>query len=179
MSFRLEFRPSPPSPYRPSGRILNLSWAALDETAQKLRGVGRNEACCLWLGKRSEDGTEQVEAIVVPEQMNRPLNYSVDSSAMRSANALAKQWGWTLIANVHSHPGEDTEHSNYDDIMMPSRSALSVVVPHHGRWPMEEWPNGYGIHEFIDDYWHLLNSEQVDQRVKVSRAPSVQVFDLR
>lgn len=179
MSFALERRPPPPSPYRPTGRLLLVPLSVLQETVRKLQSVGSLEACCLWLGGRSEDGTERVEAVVVPKQVNRLLNYAVDSFAMKAANAVAKQSGWTLIANVHSHPGSDTEHSEYDDIMMPSRKALSVVVPHHGRWPAENWPHGYGVHEFVEDYWHLLNPRQVDQRVKIDAARPVQVRDLR
>jgi proteasome lid subunit RPN8/RPN11 len=158
---------------------LILPLATVEETARKLRSVGRLEACCLWLGTRSKDGTERVEAIVVPQQSNRLLNYAVDSAAMQGANAVAKQGGWTLIANVHSHPGENTEHSEYDDAMMPSRKALSIVVPHYGRWSVDNWPQGYGIHEFVDDYWHMLSPKQVNERVQVGEARPLQVCDLR
>jgi proteasome lid subunit RPN8/RPN11 len=80
---------------------------------------------------------------------------------------------------VHSHPGVDTEHSEYDDEMMPSRKALSVVVPCHGRWPIEAWPRDIGIHEFVDNYWHLLTPRQANERVLLSRSETVEVRDLR
>lgn len=179
MSFSLKLRPPAPGPYRASGRVLALPTTTLSETARILRTAGSREACCLWLGTRSAGGIERVEAIAVPHQTNRPLNYAIDPQGMQAVNAVAKEHRWTLIANVHSHPGVDPEHSEYDDAMMPSRKALSVVIPHYGRWPVENWPRGLGVHEFVDDYWHLLTPGQVATRAILGADRDVHVWDLR
>jgi len=48
-----------------------------------------------------------------------------------------------------------------------SRSrALSVVFPAYGLW-RRVWPDGVGVHEFQDDYWHLLSPEVAAARVVI------------
>jgi hypothetical protein len=68
------------------------------------------------------------------------------------------------LAQLHSHPGLGVEHSMYDDRMVSSRRALSLVFPFYGRVPAM-FPLGVGVHEWQIDYWHLLSLEQARRRV--------------
>lgn len=170
--------PRSAGPYAVTGRIAKIDQSVLVATRHMLRAVGQREAGCLWLGTEEASGDARVEAIVVPKQTNRPRNFSIAAGAMREVAALARPRNWTLIAAVHSHPGVSVEHSEYDDEMVPSRRALSLVFAHYGA-EQGAWPDGVGVHEFIDDYWRLLSLEDAVKRVVLARIPKPQLLDLR
>lgn len=170
-------RPPAPSPYRGTDRVLQAPRTLLGATLTVLRSAGNREAACLWLGT-IEDEAARVQGLIVPKQINRQLNYAIDSRAMQEVAARARPRDWTLLANVHSHPGASVEHSRYDDQMMPSRSALSIIFPYYGRWP-SPWPIGVGVHEFIDAYWHLLPAATARGRVIWLDESALIVEDLR
>lgn len=174
----LSWRRTPaPSPYRATGRVLKAPRALLGATLTALQSVGGQEAACLWLGT-IEDDVARVQGLIVPKQINRQLNYGIDARAMQEVAARARPRDWTLLANVHSHPGSNIEHSPYDDQMMPSRSALSIVFPNYGRW-LGPWSVGIGVHEFIDAYWHLLPEADARSSVLWLDEPALIVEDLR
>ena len=136
------------------------------------------EAGCLWLGERMANGDTKVQGVIAPKQINHPQNYSIAANAMQEVAAIARPRQWTLVASVHSHPGSSVEHSVYDDEMSPSRSALSIVFANYGLLS-ENWPVGVGVHEYIDDYWHLLPGENSAKRVVFNDDVDFNFFDLR
>lgn len=172
------WRPKPQTPYRPTKRVTRASSSVLTGTLQALRSAGRHEAACLWLGKFDAAGDGIVEAVVIPKQINRPRNYSIGAEAMQEVAVIARPRKWTLVAAVHSHPGLSVEHSQYDDHMTPSHSALSIVFADYGCWP-GTWPSSVGVHEYIDDYWHLLPPEDAAKRIVFTQDISIQCWDLR
>lgn len=174
----IPWRPAPPSPYRATGRRTVASTSALQLTRDLLRAVGQLEAACLWLGQFDSHGNALVEGLVVPRQTNRPRNYSIAANAMHAVAAVARPNRWTLLAAIHSHPGSSVEHSEYDDHMAPSRSALSLVFSHYGH-AEGPWPMGVGVHEYIGDYWHLLPTPDAESRISFENGIGVQLFDLR
>ena len=174
----LLWRPQPPSPYVPTGKMLTVSAQTVSRTAAVLRSAGMVESACLWLGALDEEGNGLVEAVVSPAQINRPRNYAVPGEAMLQVAALARKRGWTVVGAVHSHPGIGVEHSCHDDEMTPSRRAVSIVMPRYGHWA-GPWPRGLGVHEYFENYWHLLSDEHAQRRVALSDGPEGQVFDLR
>jgi hypothetical protein len=174
----LLWRPRPPSNYVPTGKALSVPAATVGRTAAVLAKAGRVESACLWLGVLDDNGNGQVAALVSPKQINRTRNYSVPGEAMVEVANLARTRGWTIVGSVHSHPGVGVEHSTYDDEMTPSRRAVSIVFPRYGRWG-DPWPQGLGVHEYFERYWHLLPDEHARKRVVLSQAPEVQLFDLR
>lgn len=172
------WRQRPPTPYRPTGRTTKACSLVLAATLRALRSTGRTEAGCLWLGKFEAGGDAIVEAVVVPKQTNRPRNYSIAAGAMQQVAVIARPRKWTLVAAVHSHPGSSVEHSEYDDQMVPSRSALSLVFANYGV-SQNKWPDGIGVHEFSDNYWHLLPGSDAARRVVFTDVLPFQFFDLR
>ncbi|HUW98187.1 MAG TPA: Mov34/MPN/PAD-1 family protein [Acidiferrobacter sp.] len=171
-------RPQPTTPYVATGRVTKIDPRVLTMTRRTLRAAGQKEAGCLWLGAVAANGEASVEAIVVPKQTNRARNFSIAAGAMREIATLARPQKWVLVAAVHSHPGISVEHSEYDDKMVPSRHALSLVFAHYGA-ERGAWPNGVGVHEFVDDYWHLLSPEDAAKRVTLAHIPRLQLLDLR
>lgn len=130
------------------------------------------------LGTLDDDGNGLVHAVVVPKQINRPRNYVVPGEAMLEVACLARAHGWTVVGAIHCHPGNSVEHSSYDDQMTPSRRAVSIIWPNFGRCA-DEWPRGLGVHEYFENYWHLLSDADARTRVVLTDALQAQTFDLR
>ena len=64
--------------------------------------------------------------------------------------------GLGLLAQVHSHPGDDARHSDGDDVLvlMPYEEMLSIVVPRYG--DLGIWPISMcGVHQFQQRVWRL------------------------
>jgi proteasome lid subunit RPN8/RPN11 len=59
-----------------------------------------------------------------------------------------------LLAQVHSHPGDDTRHSDADDnlVLMAREAMFSVVVARYGDHGISS-VDGVGIHQFQDGRW--------------------------
>lgn len=124
------------------------------------------------------DGDSVAHAVVIPKQVNRPRNYSISTSAMQEVGAVARPQAWTVVAAVHSHPGISVEHSEYDDEMAPSRRALSIVFANYAAYPVR-WPIDVGMHEFIDNYWHLLPHGEAADRLLFDGDVEAHTIDLR
>jgi hypothetical protein len=174
------WRPPPPGPYRLPAAVLTVPRAALEHTLAVFRGSAarRLEACCFWYGHRTDGGGGVVLAVVVPKQRNSWGNYFVPAAAVAEMAAATRPRHWVNLAQVHTHPGVGVEHSLYDDGHANSRRALSVVLPCYGRW-QGPWPMRVGVHEFQEDYWHLLTETEARLRVAVVDAGGAQLLDLR
>ena len=173
-------RPCPPGPYRLPGAVLAVPGDALWQTIAVFRGTAVRgvEACCFWYGIRAEDGGGVVHAVLVPKQRNTRGNYLVPAAAVVEMAAATRPRGWVNLAQVHTHPGRGVEHSRYDDAHANSRRALSIVFPSYGLW-RGPWPVGVGVHEFQDDYWHLLLEPDAALRVVVAARGGSELLDLR
>ena len=174
-SEHLALRPRPMSVYHLQARLA-VPPAALEITLQLLQRAGRRESSVFWYGNRDEEGNGLVAYVAAPQQHMRPLNYSVPASSVTSMTRRLKQ-GWKPLAQIHSHPGSQVEHSLYDDQMAISKRALSIVFPYYGRWS-GTFPNGVGIHEWQTDGWHLLTHSQAIRRVEIASGQVV-AEDLR
>ena len=93
-------------------------------------------------------------------------NFDVTAQAMIEMADRVDGRGWRNLAQVHSHPARSTEHSWYDDEMIASKRSLSLVFPYYGR-TAARWPDGIGIHEWQDGFWHLLGSGAATRRVAI------------
>lgn len=164
--------------YRQSDAILAVPASALRATLALLQASGAKETCVFWYGPRAADGSGDVAAVIAPKQQMRPGNYLVSAAAMSEMVNLVTESGWKPLAQIHSHPGRNVEHSPYDDRMVSTRRALSLVFPLYGHW-QRQWPLGVGVHEHQDDYWHLLSDDAATRRVKVISEGSAVVKDLR
>jgi Prokaryotic homologs of the JAB domain len=170
------FRPPAPRPYQPGNARLWLPTKALKATLKTLQSVGRRECGIFWYGPKESDGSGRVEYVAVPKQRMSCGNFHVSTDAL---NEIVHQLSenWKPVAQVHSHPRAGVEHSNYDDRMMSSRKALSLVFPSYGR-PRATFPQDVGVHEFQIDYWHLLDQDNAARRVVLCDG-DVKVDDFR
>jgi hypothetical protein len=169
-------RPRPTSVYRPSTTQLTLPRGGLVATLEMLLRSGRRECGLFWYGTRAPNGNAEVSHVMVPRQYMSWGNYHVDAQSLAEVVQQLPPEAKPL-AQVHSHPGTNVEHSIYDDEMMSSRKALSIVFPRYGQVE-EPFPAGVGIHEWQTGYWHLLEPAQAGQRVLLAPGDVV-VKDLR
>lgn len=172
----LDPRPRAARPYQPSASCVLVPVLALEGTLSLLRRAGRYESAVFWYGTKDASGNATVTYVVAPQQISRPRNYQVPAASV-SAMVGRLQPGWKPIAQIHSHPGDNVEHSNYDDRMAISTKALSLVVPRYGQWS-GTFPERIGVHEWQNSYWHLLTSAQAHARIRVANI-AVTVEDLR
>lgn len=174
-------RPPPTTPYRLPPRRLEISQAVVDATMAAFQlGFHRQvEMCCFWYGVTLAEQQDRVTTVVIPPQLNSWGNYQVPQVAISKVFQAMRPLGLKNLAQLHSHPGSAVEHSRYDDQMANSRKALSLVLPRYGQTGSRIGAS-WGVHEFQNDYWHLLTAPQVSTRITLIKDyGQVQLFDLR
>jgi hypothetical protein len=174
-----QLRRRPTQSYTLATQKLIVPAHALAVTLEVLSQCARLETCCFWYGTGDRGAREvRVTAVVVPRQRQTWGNYQVSVEAVREMSERLSPYGLRNLAQVHSHPGDNVEHSSYDDEMANSRKALSLVFPRYGHWN-RRWPAGVGVHEFQGGYWHLLGDSDAAKRVSVQQGAQVTLIDCR
>ena len=140
-------------------------------------GNARQEAGALLYGVRGTGpgSADTVHALVIPAQVRHRAHYQIPPESIASASAATRPHGWVTLGQVHTHPGEDVEHSWYDDRHAISIRAVSFVLPHYGREPATG--SRLGVHDYQDGWWHQLTAEQAAARVSFTDAP-LQILNL-
>jgi len=174
----LLWRPAAPCPYVPPATVLSLPMSAVQATVALLQRAGPRECGVFWYGPRDPGGHGLVQAVIAPLQAMSRGNYHVSPAAMSTMVSRLPDEQWKPLAQIHSHPGGGIEHSRYDDEMIASKRALSIVFPFYGRWA-GPWPHGVGIHEYQNDYWHLLSAAHGAHRVQLTSESHHTTEDLR
>ena len=94
------------------GRLL-VAEAVLAPTSWALRtsrgADGPHEGIVLWLGRKSDDDTT-VMAATVPDSDHTWGSVRMGHAAVARAARSARRLGLVVVAQVHSHPGDDTRH---------------------------------------------------------------------
>lgn len=160
-------RPLVPYEYRHNGRTLHLSEQIISKTYAVLSPYcsAQVESVCFWYGTRHGE-SEHVQAVVIVDQVNNPGNFQVSADSMMYVASVFGDLGWTNLAQIHTHPGSDVEHSKYDDVYVNSRKALSFVLPHYGT-SKSSFLESAGVHEF-QEYWYMLSDKDKLQRVAIT-----------
>jgi JAB domain-containing protein similar to deubiquitination enzymes len=110
--------------------------ASLVEAANRhLRNVGRQgyEGFALWAGRRQEKEFKVLETVIPAQHGIRSLSgvcVTVEAEELFRLNVHLFERGLSLIAQLHSHPGE-AYHSGTDDSfpIATTAGALSLVIP--------------------------------------------------
>lgn len=136
----------------------------LDSTVQVMRNCrgddGPHEALVFWLGRRIGNDTYVLSAIA-PQTEHEPRRVTVDRHEVGAVGRTARQRRLAIVAQVHSHPGDGSYHSDGDDdlILMPHEGMFSLVVAHYGRSGFAS-STGFSIHQFKDGRWVLVDNPQ-------------------
>lgn len=154
--------------------LIESSHVALRDFA--LAGIrdGGHEGLVFWAGIESPPWTV-LTTVVIPTADHSALRVLVSEKAFGTAAQKAAGHGVSVLAQVHSHPGADSRHSDGDDdlIILPFEGMLSIVVPYYGI----HWQHlaGATVHQFQDGRWVVCTGESVAQRITVAPA----VIDVR
>jgi len=125
----------------------------------------RVEAGLLWYGTRSSEELAVAVLTGIPKQTNAKRNFDISADDLAALNrAMAEDL--VVVAQVHTHPGEGTEHSPWDDAKIVSRKIFSLVFPRYGSGL--SLPES-SVHEFVDGEWRALDA--VDAARRVTLAP--------
>jgi proteasome lid subunit RPN8/RPN11 len=144
----------PTAPNR--GRLIVPSDVAAitNRLLQECRGPdGPHEGLVYWAGRRCGEDTI-VLAAVAPESDHGPQHVFVDAGEVGRMARRTRSVGLVITAQVHSHPGGDTRHSDGDDklILMPSEGMFSLVIAHYGFGSIQP-SEGAGLHQYQDGRW--------------------------
>jgi proteasome lid subunit RPN8/RPN11 len=138
------------------------------EVLRQFRGAdGPHEGLVYWAGRRAGEDT-LVLGSLVPASDHGPQHVFVGEREVGRMSRRARSFGLAIVAQVHSHPGDDTRHSDGDDalILMPHEGMFSVVVARYGRGQIA--PAGRaGLHQYQDHRWVQVPSTCADALVVV------------
>ncbi len=144
-----------------------LAHDLIDDTKRALtaffnagRHEGGHEGLCYWAG-REESNLTSLEAVVVPSAQHGRDGVFVSEAAFADVARRARAMGLGVLAQVHSHPGRDTRHSDGDDdlIVLPFQNMLSLVAPYYGRFLRTI--TDFSVHQYQERRWVLCNRESV------------------
>jgi proteasome lid subunit RPN8/RPN11 len=123
----------------------------------------RVEAGCFLFGCRSDSMAALL--VGIPRQTNSPYNFQIGSDDLAELVASLPE-GATAVAQIHTHPGTATTHSETDDERAISTKICSLVVPKYGRlpWALDE----VGVHVF-DGGWRKLSRADAGMQVSITR----------
>jgi proteasome lid subunit RPN8/RPN11 len=113
---------------------------------------GPHEGLVLWLG-RTVGASTLVLAMTEPDTDHGPQHVFCDERAVGDAARTAHAAGLGVVAQVHSHPGADTRHSDGDDslILMPFENMFSLVAGLYGRGSLLQ--PAASLHQYQDGRW--------------------------
>jgi hypothetical protein len=143
--------------------IVPALWKTTTELVQPYaaRGV---ESGCFWYGTQTEDDTFAV-AVGISFQINRPRNFEIPSEALAALVGRLPSSDLVAVAQIHTHPGEDTEHSPWDDDLVISRKIYSLVLPRYGRSPCPI--DAARVHRFVEGRWLALDLADTAARIRI------------
>jgi proteasome lid subunit RPN8/RPN11 len=146
-----------PLPLAPARGHLIVTDSVRRATETALRGFigpdGRHEGIGFWAG-RQEGDDQLVAAVIVPRAIHGPGFVHVSADQVGEAAHQARDRRLVLLAQVHSHPGDDTRHSDADDslVLMAREGMFSIVAAQYGDRALT-LAEGVGIYQFQDTRW--------------------------
>ena len=146
--------------YRLAGELIVKTQQALRLFDEAGRHDGGHEGICYWAGREGL-GPTSMEQVVVPVARHEPQGVFVSAAEFGEVARRARAMGLGILAQVHSHPGSDTRHSDGDDdlIVMPFEGMLSLVAPHYGRTVQSI--SDFSVHQFQDHRWVLCEPKSL------------------
>ena len=148
-----------------TGQILEGTRRALEFFDQAGRKDGGHEGIALWAGYQAGSATV-FTTVIVPRAEHSFGSVFVSAEALGEASRQARSQGVSILAQVHSHPGFDTRHSDGDDelILLPFEGMLSLVAPNFGRnlRALEKM----SVHQLQEGVWTLCDQDSVAAGIK-------------
>lgn len=151
-----------PLPALPASGHLVVAEVVIERTRELLLqtpGATPHEAVVWWLGRHA-DGDTVVLACHEPPARSGPQFVRTDEAAAGTAARAARKMRLGVVAQIHSHPGADTRHSDGDDdlVLMPYEGMFSLVVARYGEGSLLP-SEGAGLHQFQNGRWILVRQK--------------------
>ena len=128
--------------------------AATCTALRRFRGRdGAHEGLVYWCGRTIGADTYVLSAMI-PDCQHGPQRVHATEAAMGRAARMVRAHQLGIVAQVHSHPGKDTRHSEGDDrlVFMRFEGMFSLVVADYGRGSIRP-VEGAGLHQYQDGRW--------------------------
>jgi proteasome lid subunit RPN8/RPN11 len=118
-----------------------------------------HEGLAFWLG-RTVGADTLVLTVAAPPTDHRRDGVFVTEPAVAATARAARSVGLGLVAQVHSHPGDDTRHSDGDDqlVLMPFEGMFSLVVADYGHGSLLP-ADGAGLHQHQQGRWVRIEGD--------------------
>lgn len=103
--------------------------------------------------------------VTLPNAEMHPRYFTVSGAAMSEAGQHFRRFGMQRLAQVHTHPGIDVNHSPFDDENAYSQmdGALSIVMPSHAcHRPI--LPD-CGVHVREEAGWRRLSANEIETKI--------------
>ncbi len=131
--------------------------------------IEQNESIIYWYGIESfKENKDYVTCVVAPKAKRTPRNYFVTANDAAKMGKKMIEMGWICLAQFHTHPRKDTEHSDYDDehTISTRNGFLSLVAPEYGNYSPLNFEE-ISIHESWDNVWDILDDPTKLTRIHV------------
>ena len=127
--------------------IVGSSASILKEYAQH-----GHEGLTLLLGVRDSSASHYL-SVAAPKTLHGPRSVLFDAQSFGAVVRSCREHNLAVLAQLHSHPGDDARHSDGDDelIPLPFEGMLSLVVPRYGAGL--EVLEDFVVHQFQDGHW--------------------------
>lgn len=154
-------------------RVMSISPELWQRTWMKLRshGDGQREAACVWAGVRSEHEERVTEVIFLDDLSGVeafPLQHKTTRKATAALFAQLRDKKLSIIADVHTHPGDWVDLSWIDKAHpIEYRPGLTaIVLPNYAT--TEPSLETIGIHSYLGDgQWRQLEGDQAKSKVRI------------
>lgn len=143
----------------------------LDAFAQETRDVERVAYLDgVLVGSKNGVETGVVTTLTFPNADLYPGYFSVTPEAMSEAGEHLHEHNLCRLAQVHTHPGSWTGHSEWDDRRAYSQwpGAISIVLPSHARFRPQL--KDAGVHLRTEDAWQEVAPDHVSQYLQIVSA---------
>ena len=144
-------KPLPSGELRGTHRVLS---SLIPSSASVLRQYAEleHEGLVFWLGLRVGEATYYL-SVAVPATDHGPQHVLFDANSFGDAAQRARAHGLCVLAQLHTHPGDEARHSDGDDdlIPLPFEGMLSLIAPRYGADLVNL--DGLVVHQFQDGRW--------------------------
>ena len=121
----------------------------------------RHESIVYWAGREDRDALV-VTTCIAPNAKTTAGSFRTSASSNAHAISRTNELGLAILAQVHTHPGPCTEHSNGDSAgaLMPYDGFYSLVIPGYGTRPL--WPlTTAGVYVYLRGRFVRLGATEI------------------
>ena len=144
--------------------IIHQSYLVFND--RRNRGL---ESVVYWCGKESFDkDMDIVLSVAIPYAMQTSHDYFVPEKATTAMGRAMIVNSIVSLAQFHTHPEKNTEHSSYDDEnAISSRNGfLSLVAPDYGTEEAQNFDT-VSVHEAWNKRWYMLTNSAKKYRIRI------------